>query len=38
MSMKEELYDKLNAPDKKSRLDALGELKLMCDSRALTPP
>jgi len=37
-SMKEQLFDKLNAADKKSRLEALRELKLLCDTRALDVP
>jgi len=37
-SIKEQLFDKLNATDKKSRLEALWELKLLCDTRALDVP
>jgi len=36
--MKEQLFDRLNAPDKKSRLEALRELKLLCDTGALDIP
>jgi len=37
-TMKEQLFEKLNAPDKKRRLEALRELKLLCDTRALDIP
>ena len=35
---KDEIFERLNAPDKKGRLEALRELKLMCDTRALDAP
>jgi len=36
--MKEQLFENLNAPDKKTRLEALRELKLLCDARAMDTP
>jgi len=36
--MKEQIFLKLNAPDKKSRIEALREMKLLCDTRALDKP
>ena len=36
--MKEQLFDDLNAADKKSRLEALRELRLLCDTGALDIP
>ena len=36
--MKEKLFEQLNAPDKKSRIEALRELRLLIDSRAMDKP
>jgi len=36
--MKEKLFEQLNAPDKKRRIEALRELKLLIDTRALDKP
>ena len=36
--IKEQLFEKLNAPDKKGRLEALRELRLLCDTQALDKP
>jgi len=38
ITKKEQLFGHLNAPDKKSRLEALRELKLLCDTGALDVP
>jgi len=37
-SIKEQHFENLNASDKKKRLEALRELKLLCDTRALDVP
>ena len=36
--MKEQHFENLNAPDKKKRIEALRELKLLCDTGALDTP
>ena len=38
ITKKEQLFEKLNATDKNARLEALGELKLLCDTGALDVP
>jgi len=38
MNLREQHFEKLNSPDKKVRLKALGELKLLCDTKALDTP